>query len=174
MRQAYRVEHERSVEAKVQPMPKSLEGLLAWYAEQCRLETPDDLHRRGVWSDRPSRAEQTDGYRAQGGSALGAPAYSEEFRRRLENGPSQIDEQDMLRPSTGQTYFMRPVAAALSRMARNGHPTMARHLMQLAAADFDWRARSRLIGWTYEEYEVYIRESLIRLWHEFREWVRAT
>jgi hypothetical protein len=174
MRQAYRAEHERSVEQRVLPMPKTLDGLLSWYQEQCALETPVDLHRRGVWSDRPSGQERTDGYHATGGSALGAPAYAEEFRRRLENGPSQVDEADTLRPTTGQTYFMRPVAAALSRMGRNGQPLMARHLLHLAAASFDWHARARTIGWAYEEYEVYLREALIRLWHEFREWVRAT
>ena len=158
----YRREHERSASQRMETgvMPKSLDGLLAWFAEQCSNESPDRLHVHAVWKDRVTQHEQEQGIQAVGGSDTGAPAYSEPFRKLIENAPSETDQDG---------YYLRPLASALSRIARRGNPLMARHLMLLAWAGFDWRKRAGAIGWADEEYEVYLREALIRLFREYRE-----
>lgn len=154
-------------------MPKDLGGLLQWFELACSAETPDRLHVHAVWRDRVSPSESEVGIKPVGGSETGTPAYAEPFRKALENAPSELDKTDPATTSTGQAYFLRPVAAAIARIARAGKPLMARHLLMLRAAGFDWRGRANRIGWAHEEYEVYIREALIRLWREHREWVRS-
>ncbi len=154
-------------------MPKDLPGLLRWFEEECSTETPDALHTAQVWRDRVTSNEAKAGVKPVGGSDTGALAYDDDFRRRLENGPSEVDQRDPGVTGSGRVYFMRPIASALSRIARAGKPLMSRHLQLLAWASFDWRQRADAIGWAHEEYEVYIREALIRLWFAHRDWVRS-
>jgi hypothetical protein len=118
-------------------MPKDLPGLLRWYADQCSNETPTGLHKHELWKDSRTQHEIEQGYHTVGGSELGSPAYNEDFRQRLENSPSQTDEEG---------YYVRPVASALARIGRHGKPLMARHLLLLASAGFDWRVRAAAIG----------------------------
>lgn len=152
-------------------MPKGLPALLEWYARACDNETPTALHGSQVWRDRLAGHELAAGQQPVGASDTGAPAYDDEFRRRLENGPSEIDRAD--HDTSGRVFFLRPVDAALARIERKGKPLMKQHLKLLASAGFDWRVRADRLGWAHEEYEVYIREALIMLWREFREWVRS-
>lgn len=156
-------------------MPKDLPGLLAEYEAACSSETPNDLHSSQVWRDRVSAGELESGVHPVGASESGALAYSDEFRRRIENSAAEVDHgDDEAAVASGRVYFMRPVQAALGRIARRGRPLMARHLQLLAWAGFDWRARADKIGWAHEEYEVYIREALITWWREQRDWVRSS
>ena len=64
---------------------------------------------------------------------------------------------------------MRPLASALARIARDRKPLMARTLLSVAMAGFDWRVVADRGSWAHEMFEVYIREALIRLWREHRE-----
>lgn len=141
-------------------MPKDLRGLMAWYEEQWSLETPDRLHVHAVWKDRVTSHEQGEGIQPVGGSDTGAPAYSEPFRKRLENSPSELDVDG---------YYMRPLASALSRLGNGGHPLMARSLMSVAMAGFDWRAVADRGHWPHEMFEAFIREALIQLWRTHRD-----
>jgi len=161
----YRRGHEASQEGRLSTgvRPKDLPGLLRWYEQACSDEMPDRDHVRGVWHDFVTPDEARRGIKPVGGSQSGAPAYSEPFRKRIENTPSEVDQDG---------YYLRPIEAALSRIARAGQPLMSRHLQMLAWAGFDWRRRADLIGWAHEEYEVYIREALIHLWREYRERTR--
>lgn len=158
----YARDHRRSLERRmdVGVMPKDLNGLLRWFEEQWSLETPDALHARGVWRDRVSRGEAEQGITPVGGSDSGAPAYHEPFRRRLENSPSETDQDG---------YYVRPLASALSRIARNGKPLMTRTLLAVGMAGFDWRKVADHGHLPHEMFEVYVKEALIRLWRELRE-----
>lgn len=142
-------------------MPKDLHRLLQWFELECSAETPDALHSAQVWRDRVNPTELRAGLTPVGASDTGALAFDDDFRRHLENGPSELDHRDDI--VDGRRYYLRPVRAALSRIARRGRPLMARHL-QLLAGGFDWKKRADAIGWAHEEYEVYIREALIQLW----------
>ena len=75
----YASEHERSVTQGMDrgTMPRTLPGLMRWYSDGWDAEVPTALHKAEVWRDH--------GQHAQGGSALGAPAHTDPFRRYLEN-----------------------------------------------------------------------------------------
>ena len=158
----YALDHERSLARRMTAgvMPKDLPGLLRWYEAQWSMETPDRLHVHAVWRDFVTQHEAANGLQSVGGSDSGAPAYAEPFRKRLENSPSEIDPDG---------YYMRPLASALARIARDRKPLMARTLLSVAMAGFDWRAVADRGSWAHEMFEVYIREALIRLWREHRE-----
>lgn len=163
----YAPEHERSLNRRMESgvMPKDLGSLLRWYEDQWSLETPDRLHVQAVWKDKVTLAEAEQGIQPVGGSDTGAPAYSETFRQRIENSPSQLDEDG---------YYIRPLASALSRIGRGTQshraaPIMARVLMSVVNAGFDWCSVADRSGWHHEMFEVYLREALIRLWKEHRE-----
>lgn len=141
-------------------MPKDLPGLLRWYEEQWSLETPERIHVHAVWRDQVTAYEAEQGVKPVGGSDTGAPAYSEPFRQRLENGPSQVDEDG---------YYARPMSAALARVGRHGRPMMARTLLSVAMTGFDWRAVADRGKWPHEMFEDYLREALIRVWREYRD-----
>jgi hypothetical protein len=172
----FRVDHElRNAELAVTraAMPKDLPALLRWFEELWALEIPEELHSSAIWRDRVSPSELKAGVRPVGSSETGALAYADEFRRRLENGPSEVDGADPATAGSGRVYYARPIAAALSRISRKGKPLMARTLIAIGLAGFDWRAVADRGSWPHEMFEVYARESLIRLWFEHREWVRS-
>lgn len=152
-------------------MPKTLEGLIRWFQGEVKMEMPDNLHTQAIWRDRVSKVELRAGQKPVGSSDTGSLAYDDEFRRILENGPSQVDLGD--KTVDGRVYFVRPIAAAISRMGRNGHPLTARMLLRLSAAGFDERKVMPLYTTHREVWEVYLREALIRLWREYREWTRS-
>lgn len=172
----HRLEHDvRNAELSVTraTMPKDLHGLLRWYEELWRLEVPDELHSAAIWRDRVSPGELANGVSPVGSSETGALAYADEFRRRLENSPSETDGRDPETATSGRVYYARPVAAALGRISRQGKPFMARTLIAVGLAAFEWRVVADRGSWPHEMFEVYLRESLIRLWLEHREWTRA-
>ena len=147
----YATDHERSLAARMDKgvMPKGLPGLLRWYSQGWDAEVPTALHKSEVWRDH--------GIDAQGGSKLGSPAHTDPFRRYLENGSSEVDEDG---------YYLRPMHAALWRLGRR-KPLMARHLFAVAQSGYDWRGVAERRHWTDEEYEVYLAEALRMLWREY-------
>lgn len=174
----------RNQERMARTMPKDLPGLLRWFEEELSHEMPDALHSGTVWRDRVTQHEAAQGLKPVGASDTGAPGYDPRFqklvqyayKKRTEGavlGPTRVDVKDPENTPSGIAYIENPCEAALGRISRDGKPLMARHLQLLAWASFDWRKRADAIGWAYEEYEVYIREALIRLWREHREWVRS-
>lgn len=148
-------------------MPKALEGLLAWYAGLWDEEVPDRLHTVEVWNGRQAfRTIEQDGKRRVvavwpdelvGGSALGSHADTSLFRRYMEGYAAERDADG---------YYVRPMHAALARLARRDH-WMARNLFAVAQAGYDWKGVADRGGWVHGMYRVYIEEALRRLWREF-------
>lgn len=138
--QPYLDEHMASSRTKP---PRTFGELLVWFLEGFRAETPERIHSRGVWAT--SRRLGADGQPTeavpaaeQGGSQLGAPRYAESFRQLLENSDRQwTDERGTVDP-----YYVRPMRAALARMAGRidgaDSAFMARFLLQVAYAGGDW------------------------------------
>lgn len=162
----YKADHDTRVTSLMEErgtMPKTLNGLLVWYARECFGEVPAELHTSQVWRDRVNLAEAENGVRPVGSSDTGALAYADDFRRTIENSPSEIDEDG---------YYRRPIASALSRLARKrvpkGGSLMAARLIALARLGFDWQRQADNIGWHHDEMHVYMREALICLWNEYR------
>ena len=129
-------------------MPKTLPGLLHWYATGRDEEVPTALHKSEVWRDH--------GEHAQGGSRLGTPAHTDSFRRYLEGMSSELDADG---------YFARPMHAALSRVHRS-RPLTARALFAVAQSGYDWRGVAERGHWATEMFEVYITAALMMLWRE--------
>lgn len=154
----YARDHERSLEARMGKgiAPKGLEALVTWFRSVISDEAPTDIHKAGVWRDH--------GEHAAGGSALGAPAISDAFRRFIEGVPWQTDPDG---------YYVLPFRSALSRISRRW-PMTARHLYRLALVDGDWRRHADNVAWQREEMELYIAEALRMLWREYSEMGRLT
>ncbi len=89
-------------------------SLVVWYREAWDAEIPSRTHIHELWHE--------DGM----GSALGAPAWADPFRRYLEHSPRERDEDG---------YYLRPVHAALSLMDRR-KPLLARLLIRFAWCGF--------------------------------------
>lgn len=152
-------DHERSVARRMDKgrMPANLGGFLKWYADGWDSEVPTRLHKPEVWRDH--------GIHAEGGSKLGSPAWGDQFRRYMENVASECDEDG---------YFVRPMHAALSRIARR-YPLTARALFAVAQSGYDWKAVALRGGWADEMFYLYLVQALTMLWHEHRdEVVRLT
>lgn len=149
----YRREHESSAESRLNKgiMPKALPELRAWYIGTFNSEVPDTVHKNEVWRDYGDHAE--------GGSVLGAPAYSDPFRRYMENVPSELDVDG---------YFVRPVHAALSRLERRKW-FAARHLFRFAMVGGDMARYADVVRMVREVAEDYISECLRQLWREYAE-----
>jgi hypothetical protein len=163
----YEREHERSLERRMERgrMPRDLPGLLRWMAEQWELEVPDAIQAGGddVWHGRQEVDPRTGAPRWEadlvGGSKLGTPRDRDPFRRFLENSPSEVDADG---------FFVRPMHAAVARLGRRW-PLMARNLVAVAHAGWDWRGVAERGHWAAEMYEVYLEAALRRLWNEFGE-----
>jgi hypothetical protein len=162
-------------------MPKTLDGLLAWFAEGMTLETPERIHRSGVWADhmKPEghlRATPADGRKrivdvhddgggrtptqTADGSALGSPDDAGEWRMAI-YGSSSVSDDD--------GSYLRPMHRAIDELSRTGRPLMGRTLIALAAAGFDWHGIAERGGWAEEMFRDYLTAALMRLWHTFRE-----
>lgn len=168
-RDSERRAQERMLEDGV--MPKHIPGLIAWFQRKVFLETPDALHSGKVWSDHVSVEESQSGIQPVGSSDTGALAYAADFRRIIESSPSATDNRNP--DESGRVAYFRPIAAALSRMHRNGKPLSARILMRVAAANFDWVQVGTTLGYPREIWDMYLKEALICLWMEHRDWARA-
>lgn len=144
--------------AELARRPRSFGELLNWFLEGFRAETPEAMHVDGVWASRrrlDANARPADGdvalYEPQtgrvladgsalsGGSQLGSPRQAEPFRQLIENSPRQWTDEG----GTVDPYFVRPMRAALARMAGNDSggesAFMARFLLQVAFAGGDWQ-----------------------------------
>lgn len=139
--QPYLDEHLASARPK---QPRTFGQLLNWFLEGFRAETPERMHRRGVWSttrrlDSAGKPTEAVPAQQQGGSQLGAPRYAEPFRQLLENSDRQwTDERGTVDP-----YYVRPMRAALAALSRQSgedSPFMARFLLQVAYAGGDWQS----------------------------------
>lgn len=112
-------------------LASTFEGRLAWLARRWSDETvPESIHSgRGVFFGAPDRESCPD--RAKlggrdstpdqlvGGSVLGSPRILPAFERYIERAETDSDQDG---------YYLRPLAAALSRMARPGSRRVARNL----------------------------------------------
>jgi hypothetical protein len=131
--------------------PKGLPALVAWFRECIHEEAPVTVHKSEVWRDW--------GHDGDGGSALGAPAWSDPFRRFIEavDYPSAVDADGRYR---------LPMRAALSRISRR-HPLTARALYQLALMDGDWRKLAEQMSYPDEFMEMYLERALFVCWREY-------
>lgn len=166
----YRHESERRTAERLQEegtMPKDLAGLVRWYQIKAWEQTPAELHTSQVWRDRVAPYEDSQ---PVGASDTGALAYADDFRRLLENSPSEVDHQDA--GTDGRVPYLRPVSSALSRMGR-GKPLTVRVLLNLANNGFDWVALGEALSFPREMWEMYLKEALVCLWREHREFTRA-
>ena len=157
-------QHERSISIRAQRgvMPRNLPALLAWYRAEWSSEIPARLHHRGVEWDGPGAIVREDFTVEQdrgGGSLIGTPRLAGEWRAYLFGSPKRVDEDGS---------YILPIHAALALMAgrnvRSPSSFMARFLLALALADFDWRRVCLAwhireeVGWCYTEV------ALARLW----------
>ena len=156
-------DHERSLMRAMERgrMPKGLGGLLAWFAAEWDSEVPQRLHTVEVWH---GRQEYRDGAPVWpstlvGGSALGAHALTDTFRRYMESYAGERDEDG---------YYVRPMHAALARLARRDH-WMSRNIFAVAQAGYDWKGVADRGHWVHGMYQAYLEEALRRLWLEFSE-----
>lgn len=172
-RERFYRQHEVSVQQRLDKgvMPKDLVGLMRWFEGTARMESPAKLHVDTVWVDRVNEYERERGIQPVGASYSGAPAYADDFRRVLENGPSELDRRDPSVEVSGQTYFRRPLAAAIARMARNGRPLTARILLSIVRSRFQWREVADQMKLDHEIFEMYLREALVLLWRDYKDWV---
>jgi len=113
--------------------PKSLGGLMSWFLAEWQRELPDRMHVHSVWRGYAS-ANETPPPGHLGGSLSGAPAWTDPFRRLLENRPGELDRDG---------YFIRPMRAAIAhiagRDARSDGAYCALYLWSLGCAGGDWR-----------------------------------
>src|SRR3990167_1350639 len=141
----YLAEHEASV-AKKARIPRSLPELLTWFLAGWRAEVPVELHAFGPWRAQAARVG-SNGHAVEeipsaqlGGSLLGSPRYAEDFRALLENSPRQTAYGKPAEYDGSEVeFYVRPMRAALARLAGFGHASrpsalMARFLVQVAVA----------------------------------------
>ena len=151
--QPFEAEHRSSV-ARQMAQPKGLGPLLAWFLREWSAEVPTSVHMRGVWHDHVGLTEDR---RSVGGSLIGSPALASDFRRYIENSPSEIDQDG---------WYARPVHRALASMTgRNANSVfMARFLFALARAAGDVDAAAQSFGIPPEVAPVYAEAAMFRLW----------
>lgn len=134
----YRAQHDESIRAKaarVLARPRTLRGLVRWARFAWEGEMPARLHARGVWRDY--------GAHAAGASAIGAPRYTDPFRRLLENRDDEAHYGVVAghETTTDGLAYDRPMRAALRRIHgptwQPPFTTAAHRLFALACLDFD-------------------------------------
>lgn len=164
--QPYLGEHLASEADRRRP-PRAFGELLTWFLEGFWAETPERMHTRGVWSTTrrlDAQARPTEDVKAaeQGGSVLGSPRFAEPFRQLIENSDRQwTDERGTVDP-----YYVRPMRAAIARMARpdgSDSAFMAHFLLQVAYAGGDWQSVADRWDLQVHVRRAYIETALRRL-----------
>ena len=130
--------------------PASLGGLLRWFAQQMEAETPVRLSVRGV---------EWDG---DGGSLLGTPRWAPQFRALIHACSGGIESA-----VNEDGDYIWPCRAALARMARNRKPLIARWLIGLSLAGYDWRCYADAVGQPLEYARLITEGGLAMLWTEY-------
>jgi hypothetical protein len=155
----YAADHTRSIEraASRGVEPRSLTALIRWFRPRWEAETPIRLHSAGVWRSRPD--EYTPSAEV-GGSLLGTPQLSPDFRRLIENSACEIDRE------SGD--FVRPARAALYRLGLN-KPRTAERLTRFARGGWDINMILIAERLDPEDGEILLREGLRLWWREFEE-----
>lgn len=149
--------------------PRGFAALLHWYAVAWRAEPPLAMHGAGVWVGRQEQREGLPVWPTEllGGSHLGAPRWSESFRRFLTDHPARLDQDG---------HYCTPLRAALWRLTGRGEdaerPFMARFLWRLGcsldgAGAFDLEKCRGTIP--PQVVRVYAEAGLARLWRLYRE-----
>ena len=164
----YRSEHVDSIARAAERgrKPRDLGEYLTWFSRAWHAEMPSVVHTAAVWSDRVSIAEQDAGLQPAGGSRLGSRRLAEAFRRLMENSPWETEHAVLDGIEQVDEHYVRPVHAALARLAHR-RPLCARWLAMLAAADFDWRSLVARRGWSEEEGALFLEAACYLLWREF-------
>lgn len=121
----------RSLERGVRP--RTLSALMAWFLAEWQRELPDRIHEHSVWRGYAS-ANETPAPGTLGGSLSGSPAWTDPFRRFIENSPHELD---------GDGFYSRPMRAALASIAgrdpNSDSAYKARYLWTLGASGGNWR-----------------------------------
>ena len=172
----YQSDHAGSIARKAAP-PKNL---LAWFLEAFRSETPTEIEGHGAFvgqPDKPGRetlwAKVTRPADLSGGSLLGSPAFVDDFRRFIEDGPRQVERAEYEGHQDRGVHYRYPLRAALAELGGRGKPTddfpfMARVLYRTAVRDGDWDGACESMGiYPVAVRKVYIEEALRRLWRHY-------
>jgi hypothetical protein len=162
----YRADLTRSMERNARKglRPKGVGAYVNWLLTEWANELPDRMHEHAVWRGYASTNE-TPPKDHLGGSLSGSPAWTDPFRRYMENSPRELDRDG---------YFVRPLHAALGELAGRGpayadKPFMARFCLALACAGGDWRGVCDRIHIPVQVQEVWTESALARLWGHWRE-----
>jgi hypothetical protein len=148
-------------------MPRTLDGLLHWYAGVIEDEKPTALHARAVWNARQRYDEKGEPMvpsEEVGGSALGTRAYHDPMRRTLENSPHELDDDG---------YYVRPLASALARMRSGSEDRPALRdtpsiLLFLGHNPAEWRNVADHLEWPVEPCGLFLHRALEMLWLLYR------
>jgi hypothetical protein len=172
----YLLANERS-RSKEEERPEDLNGFLVWYIVQSAAEAPTKLHVAATWrSWEPERLVEDEddeedpeeqvraSYPTEGGSRLGSPAWSDPWRRYLENSPSETDKDG---------YYVRPLAAAFDRLIKGGgryppRKEWADWLLRLRFFGFDLDKLASAMGWPLWQARTYVETALRSLWSCWR------
>ena len=140
-------------------LPTSFAGRLAWLRKAWANEPwPVHLHHRGVWIGDPGTGDHQWPAELTGGSKLGSPAWSEGFRRWIENSREDLDEDGS---------FIRPLAAAITELSHSA-PLTARTLWTLGLCGFNWEAVALRGGWATEMYAGFVSNAIAMLYDHYR------
>lgn len=162
-------EHEASaMRAGKGSMPRTLDGLLHWYTVAIEMEKPAILHSAAIWHTRQRYDDEGKPVvppEEVGGSELGTRAWADAFRRTLENGPHELDDDG---------YYVRPLASALARM-RSGNrdrpacPLTVQRLIFLGFNPGEWRNLCDAMKLEEEGVAIYLHRALEMLWLIYRD-----
>lgn len=150
------------------PMPRTLDGLLHWYAGVIEQEKPTALHARAIWHARQqydAESRPVVPTEEVGGSELGTRAFTDPMRRTLENSPHELDEDG---------WYVRPLASALARMRSGSEDRPALRdtpsvLLFLGHNPQEWRNVADHLEWPVEATGLYLHRALELLWLLYRD-----
>jgi hypothetical protein len=151
--------------------PSTFEGRLTWLANRWAEEPiPESIHAvDGVFFGAPDSvncpeparlgAERSTPEQLVGGSALGSPRMLPRFEAYIERAETSTDRDG---------YYVRPLAAALSRMSRGGSRRPERHLgartiWAVLRSGGDWQTVGRRGNWPDEMFRDYLSASIAAL-----------
>jgi hypothetical protein len=162
----YALEYEASLRSSMGKgaRPKGLIALVTWARARWADEVPDGFHKRGVWRDY--------GDAAVGASLLGAPQYSDGFRRYLE-GSDWITDANPNDPDDPERRYAKPMHTALRVIAgtdvRSDHWYHAHFLFLTALASFDWQSVSARALIPFPVQRPYVTWAFTLWWDRFAE-----